>query len=218
MAIQEHNNLLMERPPNNHKFDLQQFFDTCRGCIVTIAQSLQLKRPVLYRRLDAVNDTLQSLSSDFCSASQLPDNCAYLLIVILQKIHEILRNEIDSSDTTSQLFEPAILPAAAGSTPVTILGHGELHVLIEGLVDSLDVSEDEVDRIEEYVFRVQRYIHRATRHTSPLERLVSQTESWNDQLIALSLYTFHRHSFRLSDSVILAQERIKTVLDMRDLQ
>lgn len=214
MAIQEQNNPLMERRPHNHKFDLQQFFDTCRGCVFTIAQSLQIQRPVLYRRLDAVNDTLQSLSSDFCSASRLPDNCAYLLIVVLQKIHEIVRNEIDSSDT----IEPSVFPTAAGSTPFTILGHGELHVLIEGLVDSLNVSEDEVERIEEYVFRVQRYIHRATRHTSPLERLVSQAESWNDQLIALSLYTFHRHSFRLSDSVILAQERIKTLLDMRDLQ
>ena len=212
MAVEAHTNPVVERVPYHQNFDLQQLFDNCSGCVVAIGECLQLKRPVLYRRLDIIHDTLQSLSSDFCSASDLHDNSAYLLIVVLQKIYEVLRHGLDSVGADSQ---PSTTGASSSST---ILGHGELHILIEKLVDSLDVSEDEVDRIEEYVFQVQRYIHRMTRHMSPLERLVSQAEGWIDQLIALSLYAFCRHTLRSSDSVVLAQEKIKTLLDMRERQ
>ena len=83
--------------PYHHNFDLQQLFDTCRVCITAVEQSLQsaLHRPVLSRRLDTVDESFKSVSAEFSSNVDIPDNSSYLLIIILKEVYELLRDHVE---------------------------------------------------------------------------------------------------------------------------
>lgn len=204
--------------PYHHNLDLGQLFDTCRAWINAVEQSLQstANRPVLSRRLNSVADTVHTASTQFRSNNNIPHNTSYLLALILQKIYEVLRHEVDSKD--SQLSGVSADGGTENPIASKIIPRGQVHISIEKLVENLHISEDEAESVQEYVFRVQRRINRVTRYTSPLEKMVAATEMWADQFTALSLYTFPRYSAKLPDSVIFALGNIKALLDKRELR
>jgi len=205
--------------PYHHNLDLQQLFDTCRVCVFAVEQSLRssTERPVLFRRLEEVDDTLKSVATQFSTPpTKVSDNCAYLLILVLQQVYESLRHYIETRcSPVSNVIE---FTSEAGIVVLKMIPHGQVHVSIEKLAELLDITDDEADQLEEFVYQLHRRIVRETKYTSPLERIVSATEMWTDQFLALSLYSFPRAKIHLPDSVRSALNTVKEVLEMRDLQ
>lgn len=204
--------------PYHHNFNLQQLFDTCRVCITAVEQSLQstLHRPVLSRRLDTVDESFKSISAEFSSNADVPDNSSYLLIIILKEVYELLRYHVEKNcPPISNVIE---FSAPGGIVILTRIPHGQVNISIEKLVEELDLSEEETERLDEFIYRRHRRIAIATENTSPLERIVTATEMWTDQLVALTLYTFPRHTNGMTNSVKIAFERIKFLFAEKELQ
>ena len=205
--------------PYHHNLDLQQLFDTCRVCVFAIEQALHSssQRPVVFRRLEEVDDTLKSIAAQFCSPpSSVSNRSSYLLILILQQVYESLRHYIETRcSPVSNVIE---FSSDTGVVVLKMIPHGQVHVSIEKLAEKLDITDDEADQLEEFVYQLHRRIVRETRYTSPLERIVSATEMWTDQFVALSLYSFSRTKVHVPDSVRSALNNVREVLEMRDLQ
>jgi len=203
--------------PYHHNLDLQQLFDTCRVCVFAVEQSLQTssQRPVLFRRLEEVDDTIKSIASQF-SNPEIPDNCGYLLVLILQQVYETLRHYIETRcSPAANVIE---FSSESGIVVLKMMPHGQVHVSIEKLAERLAVTDDEAGQLEEFVYQLHRRIVRETKYTSPLERIVSATEMWTEQFVALSLYCFPRAKIHIPDSVKTSLDAVKAVVEMRDLQ
>ena len=205
--------------PYHYNLDLQQLFDTCAVCVFAVEESLRssTERPVLFRRLEEVNDTLKTVATQFSTPiATVSDNCKYLLILVLQQVYESLRHYIETRcSPVSNVIE---FTSEGGIVVLKLIPHGQVHVSIEKLAELLDITEDEADQLEEFVYQLHRRIVRETKYTSPLERIVSATEMWMDQFVALSLYSFPRAKIHLPESVKSALDTVKEVLEMRDLQ
>src|SRR5271170_5528093 len=113
--------------PYHHNLDLQQLFDTCRVCVYAVEQSLHTstQRPVLFRRLEEVDDTLKSIAIQFCTP-QIPDNCGYLLVLILQQIYESLRHYIETR--CSPVSDVIEFTSEADIVVLKMIPHGQVHV------------------------------------------------------------------------------------------
>lgn len=207
----------VEEIPYHHNLDLQQLFDTCRVCVYAVEQSLHTstQRPVLFRRLEELDDILKSIATQF-STAQVPDYYAYLLVLVLQRVYETLRQYIETR--CSPVSDVIEFTSEAGIVVLKMIPHGQVHVSIEKLVEQLDITDDEASQLEEFVYQLHRRIVRETKYTSPLDRVVSSTEMWTDQFVALSLYSFPRTKMHLHDSIKASLSAIKEVLEMRDLQ
>ena len=208
----------VEEIPYHHNLDLQQLFDTCRVCVFAVEQSLHstTQRPVLFRRLEEVDDTLKSIAAQFSNPpAKVSDTCSYLLILVLQQVYETLRHYIETRcPPVSNVIE---FSSESGIVVLNVIPHGQVHVSIEKLAERLDITDDEADQLEEFVYQLHRRIVRETKYTSPLERIVSATERWTDQFVAISLYSFPRAKVHLPDSVRSALNTVRQVLEMRDL-
>ena len=109
-----------------------------------------------------------------------------------------------SNTISPQISNVIEFSAPEGIVILTRIPHGQVNISIEKLVEELDLSEDETERIDEFIYRRHRRIAIATENTSPLERIVTATEMWTDQLVALTLYTFPHHTSGLTDPVKIA--------------
>jgi len=204
--------------PYHHNLDLQQIFDTCRVYVAAVEQSLQAARhrPVLSRRLDAVDEALKSISEQFCSTKDVPDEASYVFILLLQKLYELLRQHVhvEGPQVTS------VINVSPSGNPVvlTVIPHGQVHVSLEKLVEALHITNDTVERTNEFVYRLHRRIMRSTTNTSPLERVVSAAELWTDQLRALAIYSGLSKPKSISASVQFALSDIEHLLEMREIR
>jgi hypothetical protein len=181
-----------------------------------VEQSLQstLHRPVLSRRLDGVDESFKSVTEEFCSGVAVPDNCSYLLIIILKEVYELLRQHVETH--CSPVSNVIQFSAPEGIVILTRIPHGQIQISIEKLVEVLTLSERESEQIDEYIYRVHRQIGTVTEHTSPLTRIVMAAELWTDHLVALARHTFPRHSNGLKDAVKTSLEEIKFLLAARN--
>lgn len=183
--------------------DLAEVFHACHIYIQEIRGSPEAV--TLSPHLDILDETFQWASVQFWPNQQ---NASLLLVSILQRMYELLRRSAEEQDLT--IFAPSSLPPVQ---PPDLVSHGQVHVLLENVVDGLDIQSEDRERIEEYVERVQQEINRATRKTVSLEKTLTGLEIWSDQLAALTLYVAPRFVEDLKSSVGIALAGIKNLLD-----
>jgi hypothetical protein len=200
--------------PFHHNLTFQQLFDSCGVSLAVIEQSLySTSHQVLQRRINNVSLTLNNVSSEF--RHKVADEISYLLLLILQKLYEILQMYIEKESVPF----PKHFEAVQSGGPTGLLGipHGQVHVSLEKLVAKLTVTDDESERIEEFVYQVHRRIGRSTKNTSALEKTVLGAEMWGAYLKALAAYTHPEHAPRITSAVQEDLDEIKRLLEMKEL-
>lgn len=200
--------------PFHHNLTFQQLFDTCGISLAVIEQSLySTSHHVLQRRINNVSLTLNTVASEF--HSKVTDEVSYLLLLILQKLYEILQIYIEKESVPF----PKHFEAVQQGGPTGLLGipHGQVHVSLEKLVAKLTILDDESERIEEFVYQVHRRIGRSTKNTSVLEKTVLSAEMWGEYLKALTAYAHPEHATRITSTVQEDLDEIRRLLEMKEL-
>lgn len=197
----DHN--LSDDIPYNQSLNLRQVFHLCHSYITLLRKFPEAE--TILSHIDAVDETLQWVSSQFCSSQNIPASCSLMLILILQEVYELLRRYADSECLTS---------SEQSTSPTKFLPHGHVFMSLEKLAEERDLPAKEKEIIEEYMFHIQKDIHQATTSTvSTLRKLIVAVELWSDQLAALTLHCYPRYTEGLKDSTQMALGDIKRLFN-----
>ncbi len=203
--------------PYHYNLTLKELFEAADLNIAIIQQSTVSEEDSLLRdRLDHLESLLESVSSKFWNLGQVPDRVMYLLLLVFQKFYEATVRYIHKEHVfiITDLGEGI---AASDSLLLQLLPHGQIHVSLEKLVASLDVSEDEVELIEEFVHRSYVSIGKAAKHLRPLSKLLMVLEMWMDFLQGLALFNYKQQPDGSTPSVQSALAQITRLYNMNEL-
>ena len=197
------------KPLSIGQLDLAQIFYACHVYIATIRDSMQSERELSH--IDLADETLRWVSAQLSSNSVISHTTTLLLLHVLQNFYELLR---DYSDTTQMTLYT--LTSAREAILKGIITHGQVHATVEQIADQLTVAPTEDQRVDDYVHSVQRDIDQATEQATPLDKVLIASEIWTDQLAALALLVCPRSVNELKDSVRIALEGIRRVLEPKE--
>lgn len=203
--------------PYHYNLTLKELFEAADLNIAIIQQSTISEEDELLRdRLDKLESLLESLSSKFWNLGDVPDRVMYLLLLIFQKFYEATVRYINKERVfiITDLGEGI---AASDSLLLQLLPHGQIHVSLEKLVASLDVSEDEAELIEEFVHQSYVSIGKASKNLRPLSKLLTMLEMWMDLLQALALFNYNLRPGGSTPSVQSALAQIARLFDLNEL-
>lgn len=196
--------------PYDHNVDIQQIFHACDVYLTTIRKSDKLESMSSY--IDVVNESLLWASLQFCSCESILDRCSLLLLHVLQEVYELLRKYVDAEKLIN-LDDVGLYTESR--TFLGVIPHGQMHVSLEKLAEKLDVDDAEAEQIEEYLHHIKKEIHHATKQSAPTETVLIAAEMWTNQLTGLALYISQSDMEGLKDSVKLAFENIRQLLESR---
>jgi len=128
-----HNSL--SNVPYHHNFDLQQLFDTCRVYIIDLEQRFwsNVYSPALSQRLKVPKEVLKTVSAHFCCSDDISDESSYILVLMLQKMYELLRHAVDFNSS-----QTGIIDISPPDPPefLTVIPHGQVHISLEKLAEN----------------------------------------------------------------------------------
>jgi hypothetical protein len=183
-----------------NKTELQLIFRTCCAYLHVIRDQISTEDEIAH--IDRVDQTLRWVSAQTTLSHDSAHASIFLLVRVLGNLFEVIRHYMDS------------LPAFSNIDDSEVISHGQVHVSIEKMTEDLHLADSETQTLEQYLHQVRSEIQQASENEqSTLAKVLIETEIWSDQLAALALIVYPRYVDKVKDSVMIALERIRHLLE-----
>jgi hypothetical protein len=183
-----------------HKTELQPIFRTCCAYLHIIRGRVSTEDEIAH--IDRVDQTLRWASAQTTLSVHPVHVSIVLLLRVLGNLYEVVGHYVDSLQVFSNTD-------ASG-----IISHGQVHVSIEKMTEDLHLTDSESQTLEKYLHEVQHEIQQASENEqSTLAKVLIEAEIWSDQIAALALIVYPRYVDKVKDSVLIALERIRELLE-----